>query len=282
MQSFLQIVVSELTKNKVNLSDCIFVLPNKRAGLFLKEALSYTIEKNIFSPDILPIDDFITSLSGLSKISNTELLFEFYSVYKLNTKKEEQNNFEDFIKWANILLNDFDDIDRELADSDAVFNYLQAINDLDHWSLDEDKTSIVKNYMSFWKDIKVYYSELSCHLLNKSKGYQGLIYKEAINNLESYMSSNSKKLHVFIGFNALYKSESIIVQELLQSEMAKIFWDIDKVNINSEYNSSGHYINQYITTWPYYNSNKIDIISNNYSTKKNISIIGTAKNIGQA
>ena len=282
MQSFLQIVVSELTKNKVNLSDCIFILPNKRAGLFLKEALSYTIEKNIFSPDILPIDDFITSLSGLSKISNTELLFEFYSVYKLNTKKKEQNNFEDFIKWANILLNDFDDIDRELADSDAVFNYLQAINDLDHWSLDEDKTSIVKNYMSFWKDIKVYYSELSCHLLNKSKGYQGLIYKEAINNLESYMSSNSKKLHVFLGFNALYKSESIIVQELLQSEMAKIFWDIDKVNINSEYNSSGHYINQYITTWPYYNSNKIDIISNNYSTKKNISVIGTAKNIGQA
>ena len=282
MQSFLQIVLSELTKNKVNLSDCIFILPNKRAGLFLKEALSYTIEKSVFSPDILPIDDFITSLSGLSKISNTELLFEFYSVYKLNTKKKEQNNFEDFIKWANILLNDFDDIDRELADSDAVFNYLQAINDLDHWSLDEDKTSIVKNYMSFWKDIKVYYSELSCHLLNKSKGYQGLIYKEAINNLESYMSSNSKKLHVFIGLNALYKSESIIVQELLQSEMAKIFWDIDKVNINSEYNSSGHYINQYITTWPYYNSNKIDIISNNYSTKKNISVIGTAKNIGQA
>ena len=282
MQSFLQIVLSELTKNKVNLSACIFILPNKRAGLFLKEALSYTIEKSVFSPDILPIDDFITSLSGLSKISNTELIFEFYSVYKLNTKKKEQNNFEDFIKWANILLNDFDDIDRELADSDAVFNYLQAINDLDHWSLDEDKTSIVKNYMSFWKDIKVYYSELSCHLLNKSKGYQGLIYKEAINNLESYMSSNSKKLHVFIGFNALYKSESIIVQELLQSEMAKIFWDIDKVNINSEYNSSGHYINQYITTWPYYNSNKIDIISNNYSTKKNISVIGTAKNIGQA
>ena len=282
MQSFLKIVLSELTKNKVNLSDCIFILPNKRAGLFLKEALSYTIEKSVFSPDILPIDDFITSLSGLSKISNTELLFEFYSVYKLNTKKKEQNNFEDFIKWANILLNDFDDIDRELADSDAVFNYLQAINDLDHWSLDEDKTSIVKNYMSFWKDIKVYYSQLSCHLLNKSKGYQGLIYKEAINNLESYMSSNSKKLHVFLGFNALYKSESIIVQELLQSEMAKIFWDIDKVNINSEYNSSGHYINQYITTWPYYNSNKIDIISNNYSTKKNISVIGTAKNIGQA
>ena len=282
MQSFIKIVLSELNKKKIDLSDCVFILPNKRAGLFLKEAISTTIEKNIFSPDILPIDDFITSLSGLSKISNTELLFEFYSVYKLNTPTHEQNEFEDFIKWARILLNDFDDIDRELADSNAVFNYLQAINDLDHWSLDEDKTSIVENYMSFWKDIKKYYSQLSNHLLNKSKGYQGLIYKEAINNLESYINSNSNKLHIFLGFNALYGSESIIIQELLQSGMAKIYWDIDEATINSEYNSSGYYINQYINSWPYYNGNKIDIMSNNYSTKKNISVIGTAKNIGQA
>ena len=97
MQSFLKIVLSELNKKKVNLSDCVFILPNKRAGLFLKEAISTTIEKNIFSPDILPIDDFITLLSGLSKISNTELLFEFYSVYKLNTLPHEQNEFEDFM-----------------------------------------------------------------------------------------------------------------------------------------------------------------------------------------
>jgi len=282
MQSFIKIVLSELNKKKVNLSDCVFILPNKRAGLFLKEAISTTIEKNIFSPDILPIDDFITSLSGLSKISNTELLFEFYSVYKLSTHTQEQNEFEDFIKWARILLNDFDDIDRELANSDAVFNYLQAINDLDHWSLDEDKTSIVENYMSFWKDIKKYYSQLSNHLLNKSKGYQGLIYKEAINNLESYINSNSNKLHIFLGFNALYGSESIIIQELLQSGVAQIYWDIDEATINSEYNSSGYYINQYINSWPYYNGNKIDIMSNNYSTKKNISVIGTAKNVGQA
>ncbi len=281
MQSFLQVVLSELNKNKVNLSDCTFILPNKRAGLFLKEAISASIEKSIFSPDILPIDDFITSLSGLSKISNTELLFEFYSIYKLNTPKQEQNDFDDFIKWARILLNDFDDIDRELANSDAVFNYLQAINDIDHWSLEEDKTSIVKNYISFFKDIKIYYRELSNHLLNKSKGYQGLIYKEAINNLESYIA-NSNRFHVFLGFNALYKSESIIIQELLQSEKAKIYWDIDEAPLHSEYNSSGYYINQYIATWPYYNTNKADIITNNYSTKKNISVIGTAKNIGQA
>jgi hypothetical protein len=282
MQSFLQTVLSELKKNKTNLSDCIFILPNKRAGLFLKEAIADHIDNNIFSPEILSIDDFITSISGLSSISNTELLFEFYSVYKIHTKQQEQNEFEEFIKWARILINDFDDIDRELCDSEAVFNYLQAINDINHWSLDEDKTSIINNYISFWKEIKVYYAAFSGHLLKKSKGYQGLIYKEAINNLESYIASNDDKLHIFLGFNALYKSESIIIQGLLQSKKAEIFWDIDKGSINSEYNSSGHYINQYIKSWPYYKTNSVNIISNNYLNKKQISVVGTAKNIGQA
>lgn len=282
MQSFLQTVLLELKKNKTNLSDCVFILPNKRAGLFLKEAIADHIDNNIFSPEILSIDDFITSISGLSSISNTELLFEFYSVYKAHTEQEEQNEFEEFIKWARILINDFDDIDRELCNAEAVFDYLQAINDINHWSLDEDKTLLVNNYMSFWKEIKVYYAAFSEHLLEKSKGYQGLIYKEAINNLESYIASNDSKLHVFLGFNALYKSESIIIQELLQSKKAEIFWDIDKGSINSEYNSSGHYINQYIKSWPYYRNNDVNIISNNYLNKKQISVVGTAKNIGQA
>ncbi len=282
MQSFLEIILLELKKNKVNLSDCIFILPNKRAGLFLKDTISNSIDKNIFSPEIVSIDDFITSISGLSSISNTNLLFEFYSVYKAHPEKEGKNEFEEFLKWARILINDFDDIDRELSDAEAIFNYLQAINDINHWSLDKDKTSIVKNYISFWNEIKVYYRKLSAHLLKKGKGYQGLIYKEAINNLESYVTSNDNRLHVFLGFNALYKSEAIIIQELLQSKKAKIYWDIDKQNINSEYNSSGYYINQYIKSWPYYRNNDVNIISDNYSKAKKISVVGTAKNVGQA
>ena len=281
MQSFLKNVLSKLDNEKISLSDCIFILPNKRAGLFLKRAISDTINKNIFSPEIMSIDDFITSISGLSKISNTELLFEFYSVYISVNAKVEHDEFEHFLKWARILINDFDDIDRELSNSESVFDYLQAINDINHWYLHDNQTSIVKNYISFWKHIKIYYRELSEHLLKQSKGYQGLIYKEAINKLKTYLTANNK-LHVFVGFNALHKCESIIIQQLLESELAKIYWDIDEINVNSEYNSSGQYINQYIKSWKYYNSNNVETISNYYADKKNIKVIGTAKNVGQA
>ena len=158
---------------------------------------------------------------------------------------------------------------------------MQAINDINHWSLSENQTSIVKNHISFWENIKIYYTKLSEHLLNQSKGYQGLIYKEATNNLGSYIKSNNK-LHIFLGFNALHKCESIIIQQILESGLGKIYWDIDKVNLNSEYNSSGQYINQYISSWKYYNNNDVQNISNHYSEKKNIKVIGTAKNVGQA
>lgn len=282
MQNFLNTVLSELKNNNTNLSNCIFILPNKRSGLFLKEAIANHIDNNIFSPEILSIDDFITSLSGLSNISNTEIIFEFYSVYKNKVAPKDCDNFEDFIKWAKILINDFDDIDRELCNADSVFNYLQAINDINHWSLNDDKTSIIKNYIDFWEHINVLYKGLSTHLLKSSKGYQGLIYRQAVNNLEKYVKSNKNKLHIFLGFNALYKSESIIIQRLLDAEIAKIYWDIDKANINSEYNCSGQYINEYINSWPYYKNKNIDIISNNYSDNKNISVIGASKNVGQA
>jgi len=282
MQNFLNTVLLELKKNNTNLSNCVFILPNKRSGLFLKEAIANHIDNNIFSPEILSIDDFITSLSGLSNISSTEIIFEFYSVYKNKVAPKDCDHFEDFIKWAKILINDFDDIDRELCNADSVFNYLQAINDINHWSLNDDKTSIVKNYIDFWKHINVLYKGLSSHLLKSSKGYQGLIYRQAVNNLEKYVISNKNKLHIFLGFNALYKSESIIIQGLLDAEIAKIYWDIDKANINSEYNCSGQYINEYIDSWPYYKNKNIDIISNNYSDNKNISVIGASKNVGQA
>ena len=282
MQNFLNTVLLELKNNNTNLSNCIFILPNKRSGLFLKEAIANHIDNNIFSPDILSIDDFITSLSGLSNISSTEIIFEFYSVYKNKMAPKDYDHFEDFIKWAKILINDFDDIDRELRNADSIFNYLQAINDINHWSLNDDKTSIVKNYIDFWGHINVLYKGLSTHLLKSSKGYQGLIYKQAVNNLEKYIASNKNKLHIFLGFNALYKSESIIIQGLLDAKIAKIYWDIDKTNINSEYNCSGQYINEYINSWPYYKNKNIDIISNNYSDNKNISVIGTSKNVGQA
>ena len=134
MHGFINSVIQDLNSKDQNLSNYIFVLPNKRSSLFLKNEISKVSNKTIFSPVIYDIDEFMSLISGVEKISDTELLFDFYQVYLENSKEETVESFEEFISWGKMLIRDFNEIDRELCETDSLFNYLEALKDLNHWS----------------------------------------------------------------------------------------------------------------------------------------------------
>ncbi|PWH84022.1 PD-(D/E)XK nuclease family protein [Algibacter marinivivus] len=282
MTTFIHEVLKDLHNTGQKLSEITFVLPSKRAGLFLKHQLSSVVNQTAFAPQILSIEEFVEELSQLKSIPNTELLFEFYSTYKHLTKKENSDSFESFSKWAQILLQDFNEIDRYLIPQKNIFNYLSAIQDLKHWSLEDNKTDFVKNYLSFWNKLYDYYQNFTEQLLNKKLGYQGLVYREAVENLEAYIQNNSNKKHVFVGFNALNSSEETIIQELLQNNLAKIYWDTDVVFMNNIKHDAALFTRQHLKNWKYFKKHPFNWIANNYSKNKNISAIGIPKNIGQA
>ena len=141
-----------------------------------------------------------------------ELLFEFYNVYSDHTKDSDKETFEEFISWAKTLLKDYNEIDRELCNTESLFDYLKAFKDLTHWSNYENETTLIKNYKEFWGKIKVYHKDLNNRLTKRRRGYQGLIYREAVERIQGYIESTSNINHIFIGFNALSKSESEIIQ----------------------------------------------------------------------
>ena len=60
------------------------------------------------------------------------------------TPKDKQEKFEDFIKWSRILIQDFNIIDKEIKDPSQVFDYLKAVKEMDHWSLDLNPTELIK------------------------------------------------------------------------------------------------------------------------------------------
>ena len=281
MDSFIKKVLLDLKNQNFDFSQSIFILPNKRSGFHLKKTLSEVISKTIFSPEIVSIENFIEELSELKLLSNTELIFEFYSIYLNITPKDKQEKFEDFIKWSRILIQDFNIIDKEIEDPSGVFDYLKAVKEMDHWSLDSNPTELVKRHLYFWSNIKSYYKEFSNHLLNINSGYQGIIEKKALINVENYIKKKADLKYVFVGFNALNKIESLVIQKFLKTGLAKIYWDIDKISINSTFNNSAFFINQYRSNWPYYKNKEINWINDNYSSKKNINAIGVSKNIGQ-
>ncbi|PNQ74871.1 PD-(D/E)XK nuclease family protein [Hanstruepera neustonica] len=280
MTSFLNDVLNDL--NDSDLSNLTFIMPSKRAGVFLKHEISNYSSGPLFSPEIYSIEEFVENLSQLKPISNIELLFEFYSTYKALTPIDSQDNFETFSKWAQILLQDFNEIDRYQIAEDDIFDYLSAIQEINHWSLDNNPTKLVSNYLAFWKKLKNYYNHLTKELLSKGMGYQGLIYREAVENIQNYMDSHASKKHLFIGFNALNTSEEIIMQELLQNNMADIYWDIDETFYKNQNHDAGFFARKHITNWKFYKNNEFKWLSNNYKKQKDIYVIGVPKNVGQS
>ncbi len=282
--SFLDILVDKLLLDKTyNLSETIIVLPNKRAKVFLIEVFKSKLSFFTFAPEIKSIEDFVQEIANVRSIDNIELIFEFFEVYLSVTPKDKQKSFEQFSNWANTLLQDFNEIDRYLIEPKYVFSYLKDIEVIKRWGIEvEDRTKLIDNYLEFWNLLPLYYDALYKHLKSKRVGYQGLIYREAVNNMNDFSILNHHIKYVFAGFNALNQAEEKIIQHLISKEQASIYWDIDNVFLNDVAHDAGLFIRRFKKSWTYYKNNPFEWISNDFAKHKNIQIIGTSKSIGQA
>ena len=282
--SFLTKIAAVIKDNYSDkLSDTVVILPNKRAKVFLIEAIKGQLSQTAFSPEIVSIEDFIQNISGVRSIDSIEQLFEFYEVYLSITPSSQRQSFELFANWAKTILQDFNEIDRYLLDPSHVLSYLKDIEDIKKWGIEvENKTQLLENYIDFWKLLPNYYQSLYDHLLAKGIGYQGLIYREAVKNLNHFINTVHKKQFIFAGFNALNAAEEKIVQELLAVGQAKIYWDADQTFLNDPYHDAGLFLRRFKQNWKYYKTHPFEWIVNDFSSTKNIHVIGTPKSIGQA
>ncbi|PKV48637.1 PD-(D/E)XK nuclease superfamily protein [Aquimarina sp. MAR_2010_214] len=282
MKSFLKEVILEVQGTTEKISDLIFLVPSKRAGLFLKKELLETYpDQTLFAPIILSIEEFIVRLSGLQQIDNVQTLFEFYEAY-LNTHTHlEKEDFETFSNWAQTLIYDFNEIDRYCIDHKSFFTYLSGIQDLNHWYLQKEKTELVKNYIRFWENLMDYYSNFKNKLLSKKIGYQGLLYRKASEDIKTYVNTENRT-HILVGFNALNNAEQIIFQSLLEADIAQVYWDADQFFVENAYHEASLFLRTYKNQWEYYKKKPFQWIQNNFSSEKDITLIGVPKNIGQA
>ena len=276
MQTFLSNVIDDVFLKNKSISEFTFILPSKRAGVFLKDEIKKKSQHAIIFPKIISIEDFIGELSSINLVDNTSLLFHFYQIYSKHTPKEIRDDFDVFIKWATIALQDFNEIDRHLIDTSYIFSYLKDIDQLEKWSLEKgEETALIKNYLSFFERLETYYLELKKHLLEKQYGYQGLQYREAVENLQYYIDNNNSNL-ILVGFNALNKAEEVIFKELLENDIATIYWDADAYYFNN--NQASIFLKKYKKNWQYYKKNEFNWIQENFKKQKKIHIIGAPKN----
>lgn len=281
MQSFIEEVVDSLVNSGQDISNSIFVLPSKRAGTFLQNSIAKTLIKTIFAPEIYSIETFVEKISGLNYASNTEQLFALYNSYVSTTKEEQKDSFLSFSKWGQTILQDFNEIDRYLVDTDKIFSHLTAIQEMNTY-MQEEKTQMVQDYVKFWSTLDELYHHFNTSLTEKSIATQGFIYRKACENINTFISESENKKFIFIGFNALNKAEEYIIQEILKTTDSDIYWDLDTYFLNDTVHDASYFIRQHKKNWDYLHTNSLKGISNHYLTPKNINIIGVPKNVSQA
>ena len=277
METFLDEVSKKILDRVDSISDCIIILPNNRSKLCILNSISKIISKPIISPQTFTISEFISELSDSSEVDKLRLIFDFYDIYKSNTPKSETDNFENFLIWAPTLLSDFNKLDSYLVNTEIFFKDLISYHELTFW----DPKIRFKFNLNFWERLPKYYEALKKKLSLSKFKYKGLIYREAINSLPIYIESIKKK-HFFVGFNALNNAEIIIFQEFLESGLAEIYWDIDKLFINNQYYLNGHFIRKYLKDWNHYKRNKYNFFCDTFSSSKNIEIVGFPDEISQS
>lgn len=231
---FLERVVHNIFQDHPSSSwyNLILVLPTKRAVTTLRREFSKKIQSPVISPEILTIDDFITSWSGLIVPSRIELLLRLYTYF------EKEISLSEFLPWGKILLSDFDALDLHFVeDPRSLFLFHSEMESLKRWNLDEiEENSSSKAFLEKFKLWEEVYFQYSRDLKRDGLAYRGLAYRSFAEEVELFANelAEEKQLY-FIGLNALSKSEETIIKHFLKYRTAVCLWDSDSYYMQGDH-----------------------------------------------
>lgn len=236
------------------------VFPNRRAGLYFTKYLAARIEKPVWAPSILTINDLFRSYSSLQTAGDEILLFELYKVYRKLKKSPE--SFDEFYFWGDMLLNDFDDVDKYLANASLLFSNVQDLKSIDQLfgGLTEDQIDIIKRFwinfnpdkptneksgfIGIWSVLNDLYNGFREMLRKQNLAYEGMIFRDLAEKSEiDYTSDTRWDMVHFIGFNALNECEKAVMTRFKKAGKARFYWDYDNSFIKEDkLNSAGYFL----------------------------------------
>ena len=266
MQSFLQLVAHDLyAKIGNDLSRTVLIFPNKRANLFFNEYLAGESDQPIWSPAAMSISDLFQKLSVQKTGDPIRLVCELYKVFKEET--ESQETLDDFYFWGELLISDFDDVDKNLVDADKLFSNLQDLKSLmnDYEFLDKEqeeaiqqffrnfsierRTELKEKFISLWDKLGTIYHHYRKNLTELGIAYEGMLYRNVIEQLNTDQLKYDK--YIFVGFNVLNKVEKEFFRKLQKADKAIFYWDYDIFYTQQiKKHEAGEFINRNLKDFP--------------------------------
>ena len=292
MKDFLAYVADDiLSKYGTNLSRIAVVFPNKRASLFLNEHLARAARQPIWSPATITISELFRQQSDLQVADPIKLVCDLHKSFCRCTQLQE--SLDKFYGWGQLLLADFDDIDKNMADADRVFANLRDIHELDDISYltdeqrqmihrffsnfsDTHNSELKERFLRLWSRFADIYHDFNSRLASQQLAYEGALYRQVVTTLTTTPDENSSGTfpydhYLFVGFNLLQKVELQLFSELQKAGKAHFYWDFDHYYM--QHHEAGQYIRRYLEHFP----NELDVTSEaiygNFSKQKHVSYI---------
>ncbi len=295
---FLEEIAEYVLKHHAGATDKVtLVFPNRRAGLFFQKYLSARVAQPIWSPKIVSIEDFIKSFSPFKTADKLDLIFELYKVFtQLNKSGEE---FDSFFYWGDVLLQDFDELDKFMTDAELLFKNLAYVKELennldyleesqkqlilDFWKSFGDKLSThKKGFLTIWNNLFQVYTQFKKRLTEKGIAYNGMIYHQVAAKLDEGLDFPKDEKVIFAGFNALSKSEEQIITWFVEEGLGTVFWDADDHYLKDNRQEAGRFLREMKFGNAILRKTFRDTYGNAFAEQKNIQVVSVASDVGQA
>ena len=256
-----------------------FIFPNRRSMIFFRKYLCEEVAASgkdpIVAPQMLSINDFFSRLSGMTTSGRIRLLVELYECYcRLNPNAE---SLDEFIFWGDVLLGDFNDVDKYLVDPQQLFCNISEYKDLQddytyltqtqkdainafikHFKDDSGKLTVnidtgdadVKGrFLMIWNLLLPLYTEFGKVLKAKDMAYEGMMYRSLVEKFSAEDAAQvlrtafpREESFVFVGLNALNECEKAVLRKLRNASLAEFCWDWSGDMIRNPQNRSSFFM----------------------------------------
>jgi CRISPR/Cas system-associated exonuclease Cas4 (RecB family) len=268
MDGFLESLAKHLyAKHGSDISRLTMIFPNRRAGIFFKDYLNRQVKDTLFAPEIMTISELFTENSLLHVADPLSLVFRLYKIYCEVTGSKEP--FDTFHPWGEMLLNDFDDVDKYLVEAGDLFRNVSELKEIDvlfsgfddeaikhlsvFWQSFENKEQSFnqKEFIRVWQALFPVYKELRLSLRGEGMAYEGMVYRELVEKLHGGKDELFEgKKFVIAGFNALNRCEERLFAYLRDNRYVEFYWDYDNYYVDDKMQEAGLFMRKNLRLFP--------------------------------
>ena len=315
IKPFLEYVAEDLLKRfNTDMSRIAVVFPNKRASLFLNQHFFQLVNSEpIWTPSYLTISELFRRHSKYTVADPIKQVCDLHKTYIECTGASE--SIDHFYSWGQLMLSDFDDVDKNMADAEKIFRDISDLAEIEkdltyltpeqravlkkffanftdeagngadaaNGDATREESELKKRFLWLWQHFNDIYNKFNRRLAEQGLAYEGALYRNVIENEMDCFDEYDT--YVFVGFNLLQKVEQVLFKHLKDNGKALFYWDFDDYYMpraGQQDHEAGHFIAQYLKMFPNALDSTDAEIYKNFGKKPFITIANAATDTVQA